>query len=210
MGLVCRGASQCLQGDHVGMQLFHGGKHQMLAGHFSWPSQFPWRRIFHSSSQRIEAGLPSFWLPAQKREWGTCHFQVDVHLMPIFSTVLCSQLCLVSLNPEPLGLTSPPSSTADTESGRGGGWKQTSQGRISPHESDTQWAAECREITLSLKTGALCSQPLFWLFPWAPGSFTMKWGGGWEQITFCSLDSVNVHFFSSFTIGETLKLIMRK
>ena len=113
MGLVCRGASQCLQGDHVGMQLFHGGKHQMLAGHFSWPSQFPWRRIFHSSSQRIEAGLPSFWLPAQKREWGTCHFQVDVHLMPIFSTVLCSQLCLVSLNPEPLGLTSPPSSTAE-------------------------------------------------------------------------------------------------
>lgn len=105
---------------------------------------------------------------------------------------------------------SPPSSTADTESGRGGGWKQTSQGRISPQESDTQWAAECREITLSLKTGALCSQPLFWLFPWAPGSFTMKWGGGWEQITFCSLDSVNVHFFSSFTIGETLKLIMRK
>lgn len=32
--------------------------------------------------------------------------------MPIFSTVPCSQLHLVSLNPEPLGLTSPPSSTA--------------------------------------------------------------------------------------------------
>ena len=46
--------------------------------------------------------------------------------MPIFSTVPCSQLCLVSLNPGPLGLTSPPSSTAgeaviwEWRSGRGG------------------------------------------------------------------------------------------
>jgi len=53
-------------------------------------------------------------------------FPVDIHLMPIFSTVPCSQLCLVSLNPEPLGLTSPPSSTAgeaviwEWRSGRGG------------------------------------------------------------------------------------------
>lgn len=49
--------------------------------------------------------------------------------MPIFSTVPCSQLHLVSLNPEPLGLTSPPSSTAgeaviwewrSRQAGRGG------------------------------------------------------------------------------------------
>ena len=29
----------------------------------------------------------------------------------------------------------------------------------------------------SLKAGALGSQPLFWLFPGAPGSFSMKQGG---------------------------------
>ena len=52
--------------------------------------------------------------------------------MPIFSTVPCSQLCLVSLNPEPLGLTSPPSSTA----GEAVVWKWRSPGGLTTPQTE--------------------------------------------------------------------------